>query len=197
MTLLESDRLVFRNWQDSDRPLFHLINSDDRVMEFFPFRRTRDEADAKMDEFVADIGRDGFGWAAATLKETGEPIGFIGLAHADHLEPHLPKDAIQIGWRLAPQYWGKGYASEGARAWLQFGFEQLGLPEILSYAVWNNKPSITVMQRIGMQPDPGSDFNHPQSPADRPGFERIVVYRLTGAEWSKEKRLESRFSEMS
>lgn len=188
MITLQSDRLVFRNWQESDRPLFHLINSDERVMEFFPFRRSRAEADAKMDEFVADINRDGFGWTAAVLKATGDPIGFIGLAHADHLEPHLPKEAIQIGWRLAPQFWNKGYATEGARAWLRSGFEQLHLPEILSYAVWNNRPSITVMRRIGMQPDPDADFDHPQAPPGKPDFERITVYRLTRDQWTKEKR---------
>lgn len=181
MSFPASERLSFRNWQDSDRTLFHLINSDDRVMEFFPFRRTRAETDAKMDEFAAAIDKDGFGFTPAVVKTTGEPIGFIGITDADHMEPHLPRGTIQICWRLAPQFWGMGYATEGANAWLRFGFEQLGLDEIVSFAVWNNTASLTVMQRIGMRPAPEKDFDDPQP--NHPHLERTVVYRLTREDW--------------
>lgn len=183
MILLETERLIIRNWQDEDRPFFHFINSDDRVMEFFPFRRTREQADARMNEIAAGIVENGFGFACAALKSTDEPIGFIGLHRADHLDPHIPAGSIEIGWRLAPQHWRKGYASEGARGWLKFGFEKLDLEEIVSIAVWNNLASIAVMQRIGMKPDPASDFNHPQAPVDQPDFERVVVYRLSRTDW--------------
>ncbi|EBV3600215.1 N-acetyltransferase [Salmonella enterica subsp. enterica serovar Virchow] len=187
MILLETDRLLIRNWEERDRPLFHLINSDDRVMEFFPFRRSRAQADARMDEIAAGIVADGFGFACAELKATGEPIGFIGLDRIDHLDPHMPAGSIEIGWRLAPQFWRKGYASEGASAWLDFGFERLALDEIVSIAVWNNEASTTVMRKIGMRRDQSSDFDHPQAPSDQPDLERIVVYRISRTEWQKQR----------
>lgn len=183
MILPESERLVFRNWRAEDRALFHLINSDERVMRFFPFRRTRAECDAKMDEFAAEIERDGFGFAVAALRDTGDPIGFVGITPVDDDTPNLPSGSVEIGWRLAPQFWGKGLASEGARAWLRHGFEHLKFPEIFSLAVWNNVPSIALMQRIGMRADPASDFDDPHMPSEYPELKRTVVYRLAAGDW--------------
>ena len=95
MRPLRTERLILRNWEERDRELFHRINSDDRVMEFFPFRRNRAEADAKMDELRAAIDRDGFGFAAAEIAASGECIGFVGLSRTDHL-PFLPAGSIEI-----------------------------------------------------------------------------------------------------
>ena len=93
MKPMHTERLILRNWEDRDRELFHRINSDERVMEFFPFRRDRAAADAKMDEFRAWIEEDGYGFAAAELAATGECIGFVGLLATDDV-PSLPADTI-------------------------------------------------------------------------------------------------------
>ena len=144
-----TQRLILRNWQDRDRDLFHRINSDERVMEFFPFRRDRAAADAKMDELRENISREGFGFTAVEIVATGQCIGFTGLCRADYL-PTLPAGTIEIGWRLAPEFWGKGYVTEAAEAWLAFGFETLRLEEIVSFAVSSNRRSTAVMERIGI-----------------------------------------------
>ncbi|TIX55108.1 MAG: GNAT family N-acetyltransferase, partial [Mesorhizobium sp.] len=105
MKPMRTERLILRNWEDRDRELFHRINFDEQVMEFFPFRRDRAETDAKMDEFRGWIAEDGFGFAAAEIAATGECIGFVGLLETDHV-PSMPSDTIEIGWRLAPEFWG-------------------------------------------------------------------------------------------
>jgi len=186
MKPLRTARLTLRNWKDDDRDLFYRINSDDRVMEFFPFRRNRVEADAKMDEFRAEIEKNGFGWTAAEIAETGECIGFVGLHGAEH-QPGLPQSAIEIGWRLAPEFWGRGYVTEAAGAWLAFGFHRLGLSEIISFAVWNNRKSTAVMERLGMRRDPSRDFDHPDVPDTHPQLKRHVFYALKRSDWESQR----------
>jgi RimJ/RimL family protein N-acetyltransferase len=182
MNPIRTERLILRNWEDRDRGLFHRINSDERVMEFFPFRRTRAEADAKLDEFRAAIERNGYGWTAAEIAASGQCIGFVGLNRVSHL-PFLPAGAIEIGWRLAPDFWGHGYVAEAARAWLDFGFTTLGVDEIVSFAVWNNRRSTAVMERIGMTRDPSRDFDHPAVPGSHPHLKRHVFHALSRADW--------------
>ena len=114
MTPIRTKRLILRDWRESDRALFHRINSDERVMEFFPFRRDRAQSDAKMDELQAIIDRDGYGFAAVEIAETGECAGFAGITGTDHI-PSLPEGMVEIGWRLAPEFWGRGVATEAAR----------------------------------------------------------------------------------
>ena len=184
MTPIRTERLILRNWQDGDRALFHRINSDERVMEFFPFRRSRAEADAKLDEFRAGIERDGYGWTAVEVAASGACAGFVGLHDAEYLAAP-PARAVEIGWRLAPDFWGKGYVAEAARAWLAFGFETLGLDEVVSFAVWNNARSTAVMERIGMRRDPARDFDHPGVPDSHPHLKRHVFYALSRADWRK------------
>jgi len=184
VTPIRTDRLILRNWEERDRALFHRINSDERVMEFFPFRRSRAEADAKLDEFRAGIERDGFGWTAAEIAASGACIGFVGLHRTDHV-PVLPAGGVEIGWRLAPEFWGKGYVSEAARAWLAFGFETLGLGEIVSFAVSDNARSTAVMERIGMRRDPARDFDHPGVPGTHPHLRRHVFYAAGREDWQK------------
>ncbi|MFC6490306.1 GNAT family N-acetyltransferase [Nitratireductor sp. GCM10026969] len=182
MTPMLTERLVLRNWTDDDRALFHRINADERVMEFFPFRRDRQQSDTVLDQLRAGIAERGFGFCAAELRRTGACIGFVGL-HETVPVPHLPKGTVEIGWRLAPEFWGQGYVTEAARAWLAFGFERLGLAEIVSFAVWNNRRSIAVMERIGMTADPARDFDHPSVPDTHPHLKRHVFYRLRREEW--------------
>ncbi|MDR7035150.1 GNAT family N-acetyltransferase [Mesorhizobium sp. BE184] len=187
MTPINTQRLILRNWREADRDLFHRINSDDRVMAFFPFRRNRAEADAKLDELRAAIERDGFGWTAVEIATTGQCIGFVGLNRAGHL-PNLSDDAVEIGWRLAPEFWGHGYVTEAASAWLDFGFETLKLDEIVSFAVADNHRSTAVMQRLGMKRDPAADFDHPDVPGSHPHLRRHVFYRLSRKDWLQAKR---------
>lgn len=187
MIQLETARLVIRNWEDRDRDLFYRINSDERVMRFFPFRRTRAEADAFLDRIRAENEAQGYGFAALELKQTGETIGFCGL-HADSVAPSRAPDAVEIGWRLAPEFQGKGYVTEAAEELLRFGLETLGLDEIVCFAVWNNEPSLAVMRRIGMKPEPQGDFDHPRVPDTHPQLKRHLFHALSRADWLARKQ---------
>ena len=187
MRPIATERLIIRNWRESDRDFFHEINSDDRVMAFFPFRRDRAQSDALMDRLREDIEARGHGFTALELKETGEPIGFVGLA-ATSLVPSIAGECIEIGWRLAPRFWGKGYATEAARRLLSFGFDELRLSEIVSFAVWNNHASTAVMRRIGMAADPDGDFDHPGVPDTHADLKRHVLYRISASDWRQMKK---------
>lgn len=189
MTPIRTERLILRNWEERDRTLFHRINSDDRVMEFFPFRRNRAEADAKMDEFNATLDQQGFGWAAAEIAATGDCIGFVGLSRTDDT-PFMAAGTIEIGWRLAPEFWGHGYVAEAAKAWLQYGFETMKLTEIVSFAVTANRRSTAVMERIGMRVDPARDFDHPRVPDSHPQLKRHSFYSITVEEWARQHEAE-------
>lgn len=184
MKPIRTERLLLRNWQERDRALFFRINSDEKVMEFFPFRRSRAEADAFMDRLAAGIAARGYGFAAAEIAATGECIGFVGLNDAGDL-PLSGPSRLEIGWRLAPEFWCKGYAGEAAKAHLRFAFRKLGAPAVISFAVWNNTRSTAVMERIGMRPDPARDFDHPGVPATHPHLVRHVFYELTRAAWEE------------
>ncbi|MFC3208069.1 GNAT family N-acetyltransferase [Aquamicrobium soli] len=182
MTPIRTARLILRDWREGDRALFHRINSDEQVMEFFPFRRDRAQSDAKMDELQALIDRDGYGFAAVEIAETGECAGFAGITGTGHI-PSLPEGMVEIGWRLAPEFWGRGIATEAARAWLGFGFDTLGLEEIVSFAVKANHRSTAVMERLGMRAEPALDFDHPSVPDSHPHLKRHAFYRLKRADW--------------
>lgn len=183
MTVLTTARLTLRPWRSADLDLLYLINHDERVMRLFPFRRTRAQAGALLEELIAAQMRD---WPptlrAIEITATSECIGFCGLHPAD-AGPFIGTDAIEIGWRLAADHWGKGFATEAAHAWLAHGFETLGLEEIVSYAVASNAPSIAVMRRLGMQPDSTCDFDHHRVPDSHPALKRHVVYTLTRNDW--------------
>jgi RimJ/RimL family protein N-acetyltransferase len=88
-----------------------------------------------------------------------------------------------VGWRLAHAYWGKGYASEGARAALRAGFEQLGLHEIVSFTALGNRRSRAVMERVGMLEDVGGAFDHPSVPEGSP-LRAHCLYRLSRSRWA-------------
>ncbi|QKD03223.1 GNAT family N-acetyltransferase [Mesorhizobium loti] len=187
MKPMRTERLILRNWADRDRELFHRINSDERVMEFFPFRRDRAQADAKMDELRASIEQKGYGFTAVEIAASDQCVGFAGLMGTDHL-PFLPAGTIEIGWRLAPEFWGKGYVTEASEAWLAYGFEKLGLGEIVCFAVDNNRRSTAVMERLGMTADPSADFDHPGIPDSHPALKRHVFYRLSRDDWHARKK---------
>lgn len=190
MIPLRTERLILRNWEERDRAAFHRLNADERVMAFFPFRRTRAEADAMMDRLVADNAARGYGFGAAELAATGETVGFVGLKPVAGL-PVVPDGTIEIGWRLVPEAWGGGLATEAARGWLAFGFDGLGLEEIVAYAVATNRPSLSVMERIGMIRDATADFDFAIIPDTHPSLKRHLLYRLARKDWTDRKKAAS------
>lgn len=180
MKPIRTKRLILRNWEDRDRAFFHRINSDDIVMAFYDIRRGRAEADAMMDRLRADVAARGYGFCAAEHAETGETVGFIGISPVE-IPPYLPAGTTEIGWRLAPEHWGKGYVAEAAGAWLDFAFDTLDLAEVVAFAVWNNVRSTRVMERLGMRRDAACDFDHPR--VVEPRLKRHVLYRMPRQVW--------------
>lgn len=176
----ETPRLILRNWEDRDRELFHRINSNDAVMAFFEMRRTRQQSDELLDQIATGIAQRGYGFWAVERRDTGDCIGFTGLLPTNAV-PSRPSRCVEIGWRLAPEHWGHGYVTEAANACLAFGFEELGLKEIVSFAVTTNHRSTAVMKRIGMVPEPSGDFDHPQ--VSQENLKRHVLYTLTAEQW--------------
>ena len=128
-----------------------------------------------IDRLNTHIDSHGFGFWALEDRASGEFVGFTGLENVAFTAPFTP--AVEIAWRLAHRFWGRGYAAEAARASLAFGFEILKLPEIVSFAVLDNRRSRRVMERIGMAHDPSGDFDHPRLPAGHP-LQRHAFYRL-------------------
>ena len=182
MITLRTPRLLLRNWEERDRALFFRINSDETVMRYFPVRRSRAESDALMDRLRTGIAETGHGFCAAELLATGECIGFIGLNRVNAI-PGLEPGTVEIGWRLAPEFWGKGYVTEATEELFAQGFDRLGLDEIVAFAVADNSRSIAVMKRIGMHRDVEGDFDHPAVPDSHPHLKRHVLYRLSKTDW--------------
>ncbi len=173
---LRTERLLLRRWRDSDCLPFRQMNADPRVMEFFPEPLTADASDALFDRIHAHIDCHGFGPFAVELVETGAFVGFIGLFVPEFKAHFTP--AVEIGWRLAFEVWGKGLATEGAHGALQYGFNTLGLEQIVSFTVPANLRSRSVMEKIGMMRDPRDDFDHPNLPQGHP-LRRHVLYRVS------------------
>ena len=172
---LRTERLLLRRWRKSDLAPFQRMNADPRVMEFFPEPLTAQASDALFDRAREHFNRHGFGPFAVERLETGSFIGFIGL-FIPEFDAHFTP-AVEIGWRLAFEHWGKGLATEGARAALNFGFNDLGLEQIVSFTVPGNLRSRRVMDRLGMTRDPTDDFDHPMLPEGH-ALRRHVLYRL-------------------
>lgn len=176
---IETERLILRRWLEADRAPFAAINADPRVMEHFPAVLDAAASDAIIERIEAGFEREGFGLWAVERRDTGDFIGFVGLAKpsftAHFTSPEHP--VVEVGWRLAPDAWGHGFASEAARAALQFGFEQLGLTEIVSFTARQNERSQAVMRRIGMTRTGADDFAHPALAENHP-LSQHVLYRL-------------------
>lgn len=171
---LDTERLVLRPWRVADRAPFAQLNADPRVMEHFPKPLSRAESDAFADRIEAQFAEDGHGLFALERKDSGVFIGFTGLAVPRFEAPFMP--AIEIGWRLAFEHWGTGLATEAASRVLRFGFERLGLEEIISMTVPANQRSRRVMEKLHMSHDPKDDFDHPALPLGHL-LRRHVLYR--------------------
>jgi RimJ/RimL family protein N-acetyltransferase len=145
-------------------------------MEHFVSALDRAESDAFADRIDAAFRALGYGLWAVEVPDEAEFIGYVGLALHTFEAPFTP--AVEIGWRLARDYWGRGFATEAARAAVDDGFERVGLDEIVSFTATANLRSIAVMQRLGMKHDPADDFDHPRVPVGH-HLRRHVLYRLT------------------
>jgi ribosomal-protein-alanine N-acetyltransferase len=155
------------------------MNADPVGMEHFPGTLTREQSDELVGRIEGGFEAHGFGLWALELRESGEFIGFTGLAMPT-FEAHFTP-AVEVGWRLARSVWGNGYATEAARAAVSFGFEEVGLTEVVSFTTPANLRSRAVMERLGMSRDPGDDFEHPRLPPGHP-LRLHVLYRLKSPE---------------
>jgi RimJ/RimL family protein N-acetyltransferase len=184
--LLASPRIQLRPWKDADREPFAAMTADPEVMRHFPALLTREESDAWVDRMMRKISERGWGLWAMDYRAEGAPApqfaGFTGLNIPDPAFPFGP--CVEVGWRLAPQFWGLGLATEAARLALRAGFESLGLEEIVAMTTLRNTRSRAVMQRLGMQESPADEFDHWAYPTDNPE-RRCCVYRLLRANWSE------------
>lgn len=176
LPLLETERLIVRPWREDDFSAFADINTDPRVQAFFHIRATRDSSIAMAGRIKDRIERYGYGLLAVEHKRTHAFIGFTGVSQV-HFPAHFTP-CMEIAWRIAPSEWGKGYATEAARAVLRDGFARLALLEIVAFTLPDNHASRRVMEKIGMTYDPRDDFDHPDIPKDDPKA-RMVLYRAS------------------
>lgn len=178
---IETGRLILRRWREADKPAFAALNADPEVMRHFPGLLTAAASDTLADRIMARMAERGWGSFAVEVKG-GEPfIGFVGPNVPSYAIPCGP--CVEVGWRLARSAWGRGYATEAARAAIGFGFRQLGLAEIVAFTAAANDRSRRVMERLGMTRDPADDFDHPMIEDGNP-VRRHVLYRLGSSAWA-------------
>jgi RimJ/RimL family protein N-acetyltransferase len=179
---LETTRLLLRPWSDDDLEPFAALNADPRVMEHFPALMDRATSDAQATRWRAMFAEHGLGMWAVEEKEGAPFIGFVGLSIPAFEAAFTP--CVEVGWRLAADYWGRGYATEAALASLAFGFGSLGLARIVSYTARPNLRSEAVMQRLGMKREAKGDFIHPLVPAGH-RLAWHVLYAIDRADWDQ------------
>ena len=170
---IQTERLGLRNWHEGDIIKMATINADPAVMEHFPKVQNLQETEGLVMRMQEQFAKTGYCYFAAERLKDKAFLGFIGLMYQDYEADFTP--CIDIGWRLAQQHWGKGYATEGAKACLKFAFQELSLPQIYSVASKSNIPSINVMKKIGMQHQ--YDFEHPKL-VDYPAIKNCVLYNI-------------------
>ena len=177
-----TERLLLRRWRDSDREPFAAMNADPDVVEHLQGPMSRDRSDDFVDRIEAHWIEHGWGLWAVEVPELAPFVGYVGLWPAEYVE----RGMVEVGWRLAGEHWGHGYATEAAREALRFGFTDVGLDEIVSFTVPQNVRSRRVMERIGLVRQPERDFDHPRvDPVAHPQLVRHVFYALSRSEWAR------------
>lgn len=176
---LETQRLRLVAWQERHIAPFAEMNADPEVMLYFPATLTEEQTRAGVEIWRSQFAERGWSNWAVELKRSGQFIGFVGLSVPRRQLPFSP--CVEVGWRLARQFWGQGYATEAAKASLALGFGQLGLSEIVSFTALTNLPSRAVMERIGMR-NTGRDFDHPAVP-EGSSLRRHCLYVITREQW--------------
>jgi RimJ/RimL family protein N-acetyltransferase len=182
VTELCTPRLLLRLWQEADFEPFAAMNADPRVMEYYPSVLTREESDRFVRErILPQFELSGYGlWAVEVPSAATSFAGFVGLLDHTFDAPFTP--CVEVGWRLAFRYWGQGYATEGARAALTYGFDAAGLDEIVSFTAVTNSRSIAVMERLGMTRV--GEFEHPRLPRGHP-LRLHVLYHQQALTWDR------------
>lgn len=163
--VLETKRLILRRFNINDVKDLARISADEKVMRFFPSIQSRDETTGLVERIISHHIEYGYSLYAVENREAQKFIGFIGLIQPSfHIPNFIPNSLpiVEIGWRLDDNYWGQGLATEGASAVLSYAFNKLGLKEIISFTAKINKPSIRVMEKIGLSHDGKDDFIHPK-----------------------------------
>jgi RimJ/RimL family protein N-acetyltransferase len=178
---LTTERLLLRRWKDSDLAPFAELNADPEVMQHIRDPISRAESDAFAARIEEHLETDGYGLWAVEVRETGTFVGFTGLALQTFEAPFNP--SIEVGWRLAREAWGHGYATEAARSALEFAFEVLDLDEVVSITTTSNVRSQAVMRRLGMTRDPADDFEQQHKPVGDP-LRAAVLHRLSQQAWA-------------
>lgn len=183
LDVLKTQRLTLRQWTNEDFEPFARLNADPKVMEYYPNTLSREESDLAAQMIKNKIEEEGWGrWAVSILGST-DFIGTIGLYKLDNETfPTSFTPAIAIGWRICVDHWGKGFATEGAKAVLEYGFSKLQLKEIVATCAVENAGSRKVMEKIGMKYDPENDFTLPNVPIENK-MSKCVLYRITKKEW--------------
>jgi RimJ/RimL family protein N-acetyltransferase len=171
--IFKSDRLGFRNWRISDVKLMAEISADGDVMEYFPGVLSKVQTRAFIDKMKQQFAQKGFCYFAVDTLDTRQFIGFIGLSEKDFEADFTP--CVDIGWRLDRKAWGQGFATEGAKRCLEYGFEDLGLEKVYAVAPKINRKSIEVMKKIGMKKV--KQFLHPQLKDDA-RLQECVLYQI-------------------
>lgn len=178
--MLRTERLLLRPWKEEDFAPFAQMNADARVMEYFPSILGEAESNQFAKHISTTLERQGWGLWAVSIPGHSDFIGFIGLSQVMFNAPFTP--AIEVGWRLAYDYWGKGFATEGALEVLRYGFDNLDLNQIVSFTAVTNYRSRAVMERIGLEYNPADDFDNPRVPEGH-HLRPHVLYRLYQDRW--------------
>ena len=179
---LETARLILRPWTQKDAEPFATMSSDPDVMKhLLPFA-SREAIDSWIERQKAHLTQHGFCFWVLESKVSGEFVGAAGLLRVAYEAPFTP--AVEVGWRVARQFWGKGYAPEAAAKAIEFGFQNHRLPEIVANTVHTNRNSRRVMEKLGMSNDSSDDFDHPMVPINNP-LRRQTLYRLRREDWTR------------
>jgi ribosomal-protein-alanine N-acetyltransferase len=172
--VLETPRLALRPLDEEDLAPFAAMHADARFMQYLAAPLSHAESAAALSRLRASYDDVGFGPWAVELREQPGLIGVVGLSRSQLEVSFAP--CVEVVWRLAPAQWGRGYATEAARASLDYGFKVLRLLEILAWTTPANQASRRVMEKLGMTRDPSEDFDHPRLPGGHP-LTRHVLYR--------------------
>jgi ribosomal-protein-alanine N-acetyltransferase len=184
---LRTERLLLRRWRAADRAPFAALNADPEVMEHLVAPLTRAESDAFVDRIEAEFEAVGYGLWAVEVPGRAPFVGYVGLHRVPFVAHFSPTPAgtpaVEVGWRLAREHWGRGYASEAAGEVLAFALRPraaggAGLDEVVSFTSPDNERSWRVMERMGMTHDPHDDFDHPNVPEGH-RLRRSVLYRIS------------------
>ena len=178
-TVVTTARLVLRPFTDVDREPFFALSTHPDVVASLGTSPSRAESDAMVERYTAELEREGWGFWAVEVSGGAPFVGMVGLHRLPRWIPAAP--AVEAGWRLHPDHWGHGYATEAAAASLRYGFGEAGLDEIVAYTTTVNTRSQAVMERLGMVRDVDADFDHPQVAVGHP-LRRHVLYRVTASQ---------------